>query len=143
MALLAPRSYDPDAVPALLRCVALLLSRGAHDGTAPTGLPFTAEGAGGDYDDEPHALLVSLLRAPESYAFFEATCAAMGLRPEDVTDEVLGPPGAGEGGADEATARPIMPPGAVRFCHLPRAALPRERVRAHRLHPPRRAGAET
>jgi hypothetical protein len=109
-------------VPALLRCIALLLSRGAHDGTAPTGLPFAA--AGGDV---PHALLVSLMRSPESYAYFETTCAAMGLRPEDVTDEVLGPPD-----GDETR----LVPGAVRFCHLPRGALPRERVRAHRLHPP-------
>jgi hypothetical protein len=124
------RSYDPEAVPALLRCVALLLSRGAHDGTTPTGLPFAAEGAGGD---APHALLVSLLRSPESYAYFEAKCAAMGLQPEDVTAQVLGPPEAGDGAAEFQ-----LPPGAVRFCHLPRAALPRERVRVHRLHPPRR-----
>ena len=132
----AIRSYDPEAVPALLRCVALLLSRGAHDGAAPTGLPFGAEGAG---DEAPHALLVSLLRSPESYAYFEATCAAMGLQPEDVTAEVLGPPDAGEAGAAASDDElPLPPPGMVRFCHLPRAALPRERVRAHRLHPPRR-----
>ena len=130
----AIRSYDPEAVPALLRCVALLLSRGAHDGAAPTGLPFAAEGAA--LGEAPHALLVSLLRSPESYAYFEATCAAMGLQPEDVTAEVLGPPDAGEAGA--AASETMMPPGCVRFCHLPRAALPRERVRAHRLHPPRR-----
>ena len=109
--------------------MALLLSRGAHDGAAPTGLPFAAETGG----DAPHALLVSLLRSPESYAYFEATCAAMGLQPEDVTAEVLGPPAAGDGAAETK-----LLPGTVRICHLPRAALPRERVRAHRLHPPRR-----
>ena len=117
-------------MPALLRCVALLLSRGAHDGTAPTGLPPAAR-SGDDVAEAPHALLISLVRAPESYAYFEDTCAAMGLRPEDVTDEVLGPP------TDDFDSGAAFPPGAVRFCHLPRGALPRDRLRAHRLHPPR------
>lgn len=134
--LFVARSYDPEAIPALLRAVALLLSRGAHDGAGPTGFapppPAAAASAQGSCscasDEAPHALLLSLLRHEDSMARFEREAAAAGLAPRDVSAELLG-----GNDADDVAGLPI---GAVRLCHLPRGALPRARLRAHRLTAP-------
>jgi hypothetical protein len=89
------------------------------------------------------ALLFSMLRQESSMALFESAAAAAGLAPQDVTSEVLGPDcGAGsseEGavGGNDDDAAALLPFGAVRLCHLPAGALPRSRVRAHRLYAPK------
>ncbi len=135
----APRgSYDPAAIPALVRCLALLLSHGAHDGAGPTGYN-AGDGASPSSPPPPRcateALLVASLRQESSMALFEAEAARAGLQPADVSAELLGD----AGGGDPDAAPQEAPPGAVRFCHLPPALLQRGRLRAHRLRPPQRA----
>jgi hypothetical protein len=135
--------YDPLAIPALLRAVSLLLSRGAHDATGRTGY-VPPPHAAGTLPARPQALLFSMLRQESSLALFVDSATAAGLAPRDVTAEVLGPDcgagSGGEGGSEEGDAAapppPPLPFGAVRLCHLPAGALPRRRVRAHRLHAP-------
>ena len=137
-------------MPALARCLALLLSHGAHDGAGATGYVADAAAApapASAFAPPREAILISVLRQEDSMARFWDAVTAAGLAPQDVTAELLGrTPAATDSEAlaadsedDEAAAAgraARLLPGAVRWLHLPRGCMQRRWLRAVRLRPP-------